>query len=160
MARALVVSEACPMHPSVREPLLSRTMPVPAHELLRGRNTGLIAGHRGGILLGCGPVEIQRGDLDRVFPQLFRDKMYGHCYCIPVKGAVLAADIHHPAVAVHNIHVLFDITASGGDIRAITLITVSAEHGASPDTAARNGKVVYGCNQAVLFKPDLQMHET
>jgi hypothetical protein len=71
---------------------------------------------------------------------------------------MLAADVHHPGVAVYNLHVLFDVLAPGGEIGAVRLVHRVAEHGASPDPAVCNGKVVYSCNQAVAFEADLHMY--
>ena len=50
-----------------------------------------------------------------------------------VHGIMLAAEVHLSAVAVHNVHTLFDIQAPGSQVRAIRLVHRSAENGAAVD---------------------------
>ena len=103
-------------------------------------------------------MEIQSSDLNGVFPQLFRNQVIRHHQGIPAHRVMLAADVHHSGVAVYDLHILFDVLAPGCEIGTIGLVHRIAENGASPDPAVRNGKVVYGRNQAVALKADLHMH--
>ncbi len=158
MARALIVSEARPVQPAVGKLLLPRLVPLPVHHLLRGRDTRLIAGHRVGVGLGVRPVEVQRRDVDRVLPQFFSDPVDRYRQRIPAHRVVLAAEPHLPAVAVDDLHILFDVLAPGGEIGAKGLVHSIAEIGAPAGPAVRNRKIVDRRDQAVRLEAYLQVH--
>ena len=66
MTRTLLVSKAGTMHPAVFELLFAGAVPLPVHHLLSCFDTGFIARHRIGILLGFRTVKVECGDLDRI----------------------------------------------------------------------------------------------
>ena len=72
---------------------------------------------------------------------------------------MLAADIHLPAVAVYNFHLLADVKAFCSDIRTVSLVAGSAEYRITPRPAVRNRKIVDCRNQAAILKTDPQMHK-
>jgi hypothetical protein len=122
MARALVVAETCSVQTTVGQLFGACRMPVPVHHLFCGRDACFKAGHGIGVGLGFRPVEIQCRDLYRVLAQLFPNHINPHHQGIPAHGIMLAADIHHSGVAIHNLHALFDVLAPGGEIGTIRLV--------------------------------------
>ena len=73
-------------------------------------------------------MEIQPGDIYGVFSQFFCYQVYCQGYGIPVHGVMLAAHVHLSTVAVHTIHVLFNILTSGSKIGAIVLVHCGTEN--------------------------------
>ena len=134
MTWTLLVSETCAVHPAVRKLLCSGAVPPPVHQFLRGYETGLVTRDRAGVFLRFRSMQIQGGYINRILAQLFRDLINAHHQGIPVHGIMLAAEVHLPAVAVHNVHTLFDVQAPGSQVRAIRLVHRSAENGAAANT--------------------------
>jgi hypothetical protein len=121
------------MHPAVRKLLCCGAVPPPVHQLLRAYETGLVARDHAGVFLRFRSVQIQRGYINRILAQLFRDYINAHHQGIPVHRIMLAAEVHLSSVAVYDVHALFDVQALGSQVRAVRLIHRSAENGAAAD---------------------------
>ncbi len=157
VAGALLIAEGSPVEPPVGQALRSIGVPLPVHEFPAFLDAGVEGGHGIRVVFLRRAVEIRAGHVDRVQPQLLRDQVFRDADDVPVEGAVLAGDVHHAPVGIHDVHALLHVGALDGAVGPVGQVPGGAEAAAAPDAPVRQGVVDDGGDEAGMVKAHLDM---